>query len=454
MKEIRLEVDTEAPVTVQNFLVGRKGVSKRLLTKLKRQEGGITCGGKLIRSIDTVAPGDVLVLRIDDSSFLEPNSSLSVPVVYEDDSLVVFDKPSGMPVHPSIKHQGDTLGNCFAAMYPDLTFRPVNRLDRDTSGLCLVAKDAHAANLLQGSFGKVYYAAVHGITDTEGTIDAPIARERESIILRCVRSDGQSAVTHYKRIACNDKYSLEEIRLETGRTHQIRVHFAHIGHPLAGDDMYGGLRDDIGRQALHCGELTFTAPMTGESVTVRSPLPEDIAELTGNGLSINNTLSKEDKTMEKIASFQVDHTKFGVGMYISRIDGDAVTYDVRMVKPNGGVYVSNPSLHTIEHLFATYARNSRFSDSIIYVGPMGCRTGFYLITRDNMSGADAIALVREAYAFIADYSDAIPGCTEVECGNYLEHDLDSARKDVLPLLKVLENYTEEMLDYKYHMDRN
>lgn len=156
--------------------------------------------------------------------------------------------------------------------------------------------------------------------------------------------------------------------------------------------------------------------------------------------------------MEKIASFQVDHTKFGVGMYISRIDGDIVTYDVRMVKPNGGVYISNPSLHTIEHLFATFARNSRFGSNIVYVGPMGCRTGFYLLTR-GISHKDAIALVKEAYAFIAGYNDEIPGCTEVECGNYLEHDLESAKKDVLPLLKKLENYTVDMLDYSYHFDR-
>lgn len=151
--------------------------------------------------------------------------------------------------------------------------------------------------------------------------------------------------------------------------------------------------------------------------------------------------------MEKIKSFQVDHTKFGVGMYISRIDGDIITYDVRMVKPNGGEYISNPSLHTIEHLFATYARNSEFSKSIIYVGPMGCRTGFYLLTRDDMTGEQAISLVKSAYRFIADYEDDIPGCTVEECGNYLEHDLESAKKDVLPLLKKLESYTEEMLVY-------
>ena len=279
MKHIELTVDIEKPMTLENFLVGKKGVSKRLLTKLKRQEGGITRNGVTIRSIDMVSAGDVIVLSMEDDSFLEPNGSLEVPIALENDSLVVFNKPSGMPVHPSIRHQGDTLGNYFAYRYPELTFRSVNRLDRDTSGLCIVAKDALAAKLLQGHCKKVYYAAVHGAIPESGTIDAPIARERESIILRCVREDGQRAVTHYKRLKMNEKYSLAEIDLETGRTHQIRVHFAHIGAPLAGDDLYGGLRDDISRQALHCGKLSFCDPLTGEAVTVSSELPEDIKAL-------------------------------------------------------------------------------------------------------------------------------------------------------------------------------
>lgn len=411
-----------------------------MLAKLKRQEGGITRGGRLVRSIDMVYEGDVIVLNLNDTSFLEPNHELSVPVVFENDSLVVFDKPAGMPVHPSIHHQGDTLGNCFAAMYPELTFRPVSRLDRDTSGLCIAAKNAHAAKLLQGHCPKVYYAAVHGEIPESGTINAPIAREQESIILRCVRGDGRAAVTHYRRISCSGTYSLAEVTPETGRTHQIRVHFAHIGHPLAGDDMYGGKRTDISRHALHCAQIIFTDPETGKEVTVRSELPDDMKRFNG-GIK-----------MKRIASFEVDHTKFGVGMYISRIDGDITTFDVRMVKPNGGVYVSNPSLHTIEHLFATYARNSEFSDKIIYVGPMGCRTGFYLLTRD-LPKEDAIKLVREAYSFIASYDGEIPGCSAVECGNYLEHDLGAAKKDVLPLLEKLEGYTPEMLDYSWHFNR-
>ncbi len=149
--------------------------------------------------------------------------------------------------------------------------------------------------------------------------------------------------------------------------------------------------------------------------------------------------------MEKIKSFQVDHRKFGVGMYLSRIDGDVTTYDVRMCRPNGGVYLDLDAMHTIEHLFATYAR-SRAGSQIIYVGPMGCRTGFYLLTRD-MEHAAAIALTRDALAWIASYEGEIPGNSEEECGNYQAHDLPEARREVLPLLQILENWTPEMLDY-------
>lgn len=250
-----------------------------MLTKLKREENGITRNGTVIRTVDTVCNGDVIILKINDSSFLEPNSKLNVPVAFENEHLVIFDKPAGMPVHPSIKHQGDTLGNYFSALYPELTFRPVNRLDRDTSGLVVVAKSAFSANILQKSCTKTYYAVVSGITDISGTINAPIARERESIIVRCVRSDGQPAVTHYRRIAHNEKYSLLEITLETGRTHQIRVHFSHIGHALAGDDLYGGKREDISRQALHCGIISFRNPLTDDIITIKSAIPDDMKNL-------------------------------------------------------------------------------------------------------------------------------------------------------------------------------
>ena len=152
--------------------------------------------------------------------------------------------------------------------------------------------------------------------------------------------------------------------------------------------------------------------------------------------------------MEKIASFQVDHTKFGVGMYISRVDGDVVTYDIRMVKPNGGTYISSPSLHTIEHLFATYARNSQWKDGIIYIGPMGCRTGFYLLLAGDYASKDIVALVTEMFEFIRDYRGEVPGASPKDCGNYLDMNLPMAKWLAKRYLdETLYNISEDRLVY-------
>jgi S-ribosylhomocysteine lyase len=158
--------------------------------------------------------------------------------------------------------------------------------------------------------------------------------------------------------------------------------------------------------------------------------------------------SKEQETMKKIASFTVNHDKLKKGMYISRIDGDVVTYDVRMKLPNGGDYFEMAAAHTLEHLFATYARNSRFEKDVVYVGPMGCRTGFYLLLRDSVSYADAILLVKESMAFVQEFKGAIPGVSHVECGNWLEHDLTGAKALASDLLGALENWTVEKLYYE------
>ena len=152
--------------------------------------------------------------------------------------------------------------------------------------------------------------------------------------------------------------------------------------------------------------------------------------------------------MEKIASFTVNHNILEKGIYISRIDGDIVTYDIRMKKPNSRDYLGNGELHTIEHLFATFARNSEFSDSVIYVGPMGCRTGFYLLVRDSISHSQAIKIVQDSFRFIADFEGEIPGSKKEECGNYLEHDLKTAKKTAEDMLEILGNYTENNLKYK------
>jgi len=150
--------------------------------------------------------------------------------------------------------------------------------------------------------------------------------------------------------------------------------------------------------------------------------------------------------MERIASFNVDHTVLPPGMYLSREDGDVATYDLRFCRPNAGRYIDNPSLHTVEHLFATFARNSAFGGSVIYFGPMGCRTGFYFLLRAVNAG-DAIALVREATALVAGYDGDVPGCSEGECGNCREHDLSGARAWASGYLSAIQCWTEDMLAY-------
>ena len=151
--------------------------------------------------------------------------------------------------------------------------------------------------------------------------------------------------------------------------------------------------------------------------------------------------------MQRIKSFEVDHTKLDVGMYISRTDGDIVTYDIRMVKPNTPPFLENAGLHTFEHLFATYVRNSEIANSIVYVGPMGCRTGFYLLTRALPHGK-AIELVQKSMAYIVKFRGYIPGATEKECGNYLDHDLPKAKEYAVKMQKVLLNWNISNLNYQ------
>ena len=157
---------------------------------------------------------------------------------------------------------------------------------------------------------------------------------------------------------------------------------------------------------------------------------------------------KEAVNMQKIASFQVDHTTLQKGVYVSRIDGDVITYDIRMRRPNLEPVMRNGAIHTIEHLFATYVRNSDRAHGVIYFGPMGCRTGFYFLTR-NLGDEASLQLIKEAFAFIAEYNGEIPGASAAECGNYLDHDLPGAVQEARDFCKVLERVTVEMLDYNY-----
>lgn len=151
--------------------------------------------------------------------------------------------------------------------------------------------------------------------------------------------------------------------------------------------------------------------------------------------------------METIASFKVNHDTLTKGMYISRIDGDIVTYDIRMKLPNNGDFLSTGAAHTFEHLFATYARNTKYSENIIYVGPMGCRTGFYFLVRDKISHKEALKIVVDSFNFIKDFEGKIPGSNKEECGNYLDHDLKGAKEIAKDMSEVLRDWTEEKMNY-------
>ena len=151
--------------------------------------------------------------------------------------------------------------------------------------------------------------------------------------------------------------------------------------------------------------------------------------------------------MKRIASFCINHDVLTEGIYTSRIDGDVITYDIRMVRPNCGTYLSTAAAHTFEHLFATYVRNTEYSDEIVYVGPMGCRTGFYFLVRDTMTPEIAIRLVQETMDFVLDFTGAIPGAEKAECGNYQDHDLDGAKDIARKMKPVLADWTAEKLFY-------
>ncbi len=279
MREITFIVENNLDKRTVMDVLRANNVSKRLIVKLKQIENGITKNGVHTRTIDTVCENDEITIVLEDKKVLQGTKGIEVPILFEDEDCVIYDKPPFMPVHPSHKHQGDTLGNSFAYTYKGLTFRPINRLDRDTSGCCVIAKNRFSAMQFQANIDKTYYAIVHGKITQGGRIDLPIIRLDNSIILRQVHKDGQRAVTHFEVLKYSEDYSFLKIKLETGRTHQIRVHFSHLGFPLVGDDMYGGKTDLINRQALHCGEIFFNKVGEQEITTISSTIPQDMEKL-------------------------------------------------------------------------------------------------------------------------------------------------------------------------------
>ncbi len=258
--------------------------SARSLCVLKHTVNGILRNGELLRTVDILHEGDNIVISFpkEESGIIPIEGKLQI--LYEDDFLLVLDKPSDTPVHPVKKHQEDTLANFVSFKYKnldsDFVFRAVNRLDRDTSGIVIVARDRHTASLLQNTdIQKTYLAVCHGVIKESGTVDLPIGLSDMSKIVRAVRVDGKSAVTHFEPVKNFEDRTLLRLQLETGRTHQIRCHMSHIGHPLMGDDLYKGSRDEISRQALHCAEVSFVHPYYNEIIKLCSELPSDIKKL-------------------------------------------------------------------------------------------------------------------------------------------------------------------------------
>lgn len=280
MRKINFEISEQNDgLRIKDYLKNF-GVSSSLLTKLKQTENGIVLNGSFAKAIDMLQNGDVLQILIENKGHMPAPSDACIHIIYEDDDIIAADKPPFMPVHESRNHRGDTLSNAVAAhMTEDTAFRAVYRLDRDTSGIVLIAKHELAAAKLAGKVKKDYYAVVDGIVAKSGTIDLPIERLGESIIKRCVSAGGERAVTHYEAVSTKNGTTLLKINLETGRTHQIRVHFSYLGHPLLGDTLYGGDERYISRQALHCRDIYFVHPVTEKPMHLSSPFPVDFIKL-------------------------------------------------------------------------------------------------------------------------------------------------------------------------------
>ncbi|MEF2919970.1 MAG: RluA family pseudouridine synthase [Acutalibacteraceae bacterium] len=272
--------DTQAKWFLRNYC----NISVRLLTALKLVPLGISREGKLLRVVDNVYAGDKITVKLpEDNNEIVP-VEMPLDICYEDDHIIVLNKPPYMPVHPTHDHVYDTLANGLAyylnSKNEHFCFRAINRIDRDTTGLVLIAKHSYAASNLVKNVKKTYVAVCEGIINEQGTVDANISLLEGHTIQRVAGTiDGVKAVTHYKPIKYSNNHTLVEYDLETGRTHQIRVHMSYINHPLAGDDMYGGSLECIERQALHCQTITFTHPVTHQVITVTTPLPEDMQSL-------------------------------------------------------------------------------------------------------------------------------------------------------------------------------
>jgi 23S rRNA pseudouridine1911/1915/1917 synthase len=272
-------------ILLRDFLRRELKLSARLVKSLKKYENSILVNGEHSIVTKRLSKGDVVTLDFTDkeedvNEYLE-KTDIPLDIIYEDENFTVVNKSSNMPTHQSLRHYTDTLANALAFRYKDrpYVFRAINRLDMDTSGVVVTANNRFYADFLceklqNGGFHKQYIAIVEGKLEGEGTIDAPIIRLEESIIKRGVSSEGDESITNYKVLMSSDSVSVVLVTPVTGRTHQIRVHMAHIGHPIVGDFLYGKESDEMKRQALHAYRLDIDGVGSFEA-----KLPDDMQNL-------------------------------------------------------------------------------------------------------------------------------------------------------------------------------
>lgn len=276
---------------VEQFL-RRKRYSGQNLSEIKRMPKSILVNGVHYYMRQELSTGDHLQVRICETQNSEkiPPTKLPLDIIYEDEDLLVLNKPAGMPIHPSLNNYTNSIANALAYYFQSqgkpFIFRCCNRLDRDTSGLTIVSKHLVSGSILSDmtkyrEVHREYLAIARGsVTPSEGTIQAPLGRKEGTIIERTVDWEhGEDAVTHYKVVKEANGHSLVSLRLETGRTHQIRIHMKHLGYPLIGDYLYNPDMEYMTRQALHSHHMEFTHPVTGEHMSFTAPLPEDMARV-------------------------------------------------------------------------------------------------------------------------------------------------------------------------------
>ena len=279
--------DTELPI--KELLKRRMAISSRLLRKLKAGDK-VYLDGEKIRLYEKGREGSKITIKFPEEKSNFPPQAISIDVLYEDRDLLVINKQPGIVVHPTKGHPCNTIANGIMNHMMDreesYKIRFINRLDMFTSGVLLVGKNSYSQDdftrqAFAGEVVKSYILVVNGTVDGDrGTIDLPIAKLDENDIKRAVISGGYNSITHYEVIERYSKgYTLLRAVLETGRTHQIRVHFSHLGHPVVGDNLYGGSSELIARQALHAEKLDFRHPATGENLSIRAPLPPDMEHL-------------------------------------------------------------------------------------------------------------------------------------------------------------------------------